>query len=36
MRMENERVENELGQMEQKYKEMLNSLASAMADLNNV
>lgn len=36
MRMENDQLEKSVADMEQKYKDMVDSLASAMADLNNV
>ncbi|XP_067939185.1 tropomyosin-like [Watersipora subatra] len=36
MRMENEQLEKSLTDMEQKHKDMVDSLGAAMADLNNV
>jgi len=36
MRMESENTEKSLADMEQKYKDLLDSLGAAMADLNNV
>jgi len=36
MRMENENLEKTVTEMEQKYKDLVGSLSSAMADLDNV
>lgn len=36
MRMENDQLEKSVADMEQKYKDLVDSLGSAMADLNNV